>query len=166
VHASLTPSEAAFFARLRAHCSPAAWPDAQKLLELFSLEVLSRHELLALLADVLPAPQVEEVRALLAGRGGLEMTAQDAWFSLPVGDLDLSQEQRITPSYVALPAAFPVPPCSERSALEREVCNDRWVSVPGSDDASFVATRKNQYEDALFACEDERYEVSVCRASS
>ncbi len=40
--------------------------------------------------------------------------------------------------------------------------NDKWVSVPtGSEDFSFKNMRKNQYEEALFRCEDERYEIDM-----
>ena len=38
--------------------------------------------------------------------------------------------------------------------------NDQYISTTsGSEDFSFKASRKNNYEDALFRCEDERYEV-------
>lgn len=40
--------------------------------------------------------------------------------------------------------------------------NDEWVSVQtGSEDFSFKHMRRNQYEEALFRCEDERYEVDL-----
>ena len=43
-----------------------------------------------------------------------------------------------------------------------QLLNDKWVSVPtGSEDFSFKNMRKNQYEEALFRCEDERYEVDM-----
>lgn len=43
-----------------------------------------------------------------------------------------------------------------------QVLNDSWVSVPtGSEDFSFKNMRKNQYEEALFRCEDERYEIDM-----
>jgi paired amphipathic helix protein Sin3a len=46
--------------------------------------------------------------------------------------------------------------------LVQEVLNDLWVSVPtGSEDFSLKIMRKNQYEDALFRCEDERYEIDM-----
>jgi hypothetical protein len=52
------------------------------------------------------------------------------------------------------PHVLPPPP------LRSSVLNDVWVSVPtGSEDFSFKVTRKNTYEEALFKCEDERYEV-------
>ncbi len=48
-----------------------------------------------------------------------------------------------------------------------QMLNDKWVSVPtGSEDFSFKNMRKNQYEEALFRCEDERYEVRAGFASS
>lgn len=40
--------------------------------------------------------------------------------------------------------------------------NDVWVSVPtGSEDFTFKNMRKNQYEEVLFKCEDERYELDL-----
>lgn len=38
-----------------------------------------------------------------------------------------------------------------------QVLNDHWVSVTsGSEDYSFKHMRKNQYEESLFRCEDDR----------
>ena len=49
-----------------------------------------------------------------------------------------------------------------RTALCRSVLNDTWVSVPtGSEDFSFKSMRKNVYEEALFKCEDDRYEFDM-----
>ncbi|RLN32219.1 hypothetical protein BBJ28_00005178, partial [Nothophytophthora sp. Chile5] len=84
------------------------------------------------------------------------------WPFIPLAETDLSQCRRATPSYRGLPASYPIPPCSSRSALEKDVCNDAWVSVPtGSEDYSFKSMRKNQYEEALFKCEDERFEIDM-----
>jgi paired amphipathic helix protein Sin3a len=42
------------------------------------------------------------------------------------------------------------------------IVNNIWVSVPmGSEDYSFLKMRKNPYEDALFKCEDDRYELDM-----
>ena len=44
----------------------------------------------------------------------------------------------------------------------KEVLNDNWVAVTsGSEDYSFKAMRKNQYEEALFRCEDDRMEIDM-----
>lgn len=41
-----------------------------------------------------------------------------------------------------------------------ETLNDVWVSFPiWSEDAPFLASKKNPYEDTLFRAEDERYEM-------
>jgi paired amphipathic helix protein Sin3a len=54
--------------------------------------------------------------------------------------------------------------CTERSDFEQSVLSDDWVSIPiGSEEAySFKHMRKNQFEEALFRCEDERFEIDTC----
>lgn len=52
---------------------------------------------------------------------------------------------------------YPIPIASQRTELGAEVLNDHWVSVTsGSEDYSFKHMRKNQYEESLFRCEDDR----------
>lgn len=42
-----------------------------------------------------------------------------------------------------------------------QVLNDHWVSVTsGSEDYSFKHMRKNQYEESLFRCEDDRLVIA------
>jgi histone deacetylase complex regulatory component SIN3 len=166
MHLTLTPSERTFFERIKACLgNREAWVEFLKCLDLYSAEVISRAELTTLLADIF-GPQnmklLDELKQLLNNRGALEMTAEDVWYSMPIGEIDLSQAARCTPSYRQLPDGYPLLACSERSHLEREMCNDHWVSVPtGSEDFSFKIMRKNQYEDQLFRCEDERYEIDM-----
>ena len=53
---------------------------------------------------------------------------------------------------------YPIPSVSQRTELGAEVLNDHWVSVTsGSEDYSFKHMRKNQYEESLFRCEDDRF---------
>lgn len=53
-----------------------------------------------------------------------------------------------------------IPSASQRTELGAEVLNDHWVSVTsGSEDYSFKHMRKNQYEESLFRCEDDRLEL-------
>lgn len=52
---------------------------------------------------------------------------------------------------------YPIPSVSQRTNIGAEVLNDHWVSVTsGSEDYSFKHMRKNQYEESLFRCEDDR----------
>ncbi|XP_072965914.1 paired amphipathic helix protein Sin3-like 4 [Typha angustifolia] len=80
----------------------------------------------------------------------------------PISELDLSNCQRCTPSYRLLPKTYPMPPASHRTELGVSVLNDVWVSVTsGSEDYSFKHMRKNQYEESLFRCEDDRFELDM-----
>lgn len=55
---------------------------------------------------------------------------------------------------------YPIPSASQRSELGAQVLNDHWVSVTsGSEDYSFKHMRRNQYEESLFRCEDDRYRL-------
>jgi len=66
-------------------------------------------------------------------------------------------------SYVHYPPGLPQLTCSGRDPLAREVLNDAWVSIiSGSEDYSFKLMRKNQYEEALFRCEDDRWGQGYC----
>ncbi|KAL6551522.1 hypothetical protein OROGR_007676 [Orobanche gracilis] len=79
-----------------------------------------------------------------------------------IQELDLSNCERCTPSYRLLPEDYPISSVSQRSELDSQVLNDRWVSVTsGSEDYSFKHMRRNQYEESLFRCEDDRYELDM-----
>ncbi|KVH97754.1 hypothetical protein Ccrd_000113, partial [Cynara cardunculus var. scolymus] len=57
---------------------------------------------------------------------------------------------------------YPIPSVSQRTKIGDEVLNDHWVSVTsGSEDYSFKHMRKNQYEESLFRCEDDRFELDM-----
>lgn len=66
-------------------------------------------------------------------------------------------------SYRMLPEADQHPRCSGRDALCEEVLNDTFVSHPtwASEDQVFNTHRKNQYEEALHKCEEDRYEYDL-----
>lgn len=77
-----------------------------------------------------------------------------------------------TPSYHELPPQIPRRVGSQRSYADSLVLNDNLVSqTTGSEDLSYIVgtrsvadvqhMRRNQYEEALFRCEDDRFEVDV-----
>lgn len=192
----LTPTERTFFDRIRSALGPEGWVEFLKILELFSLDVLTKAELFMLVKDLFSSLNVQHVpgylQSVAGGQGGLdengqpigapgsgtklldefkgiltnkatlEVTPQDLWYSMPATEIDLSQQVRCTPSYRRLPAGWPKLSCTLRSREEAAMLNDLWVSVPtGSEDVSFKNPRKNQFEDALFLCEDARHEVDM-----
>lgn len=60
------------------------------------------------------------------------------------------------------PFQYQVPSASNRTDTEASVLNDLWVSVTsGSEDYSFKHMHKNQYEESLFRCEDDRHGVFI-----
>ncbi|KAL0951709.1 hypothetical protein HGRIS_008384 [Hohenbuehelia grisea] len=67
------------------------------------------------------------------------------------------------PSYRRLPQSEVHLACSGRDQLCRSVLNDEWISHPtwASEDAGFLAHKKNTFEEALHKCEEERYEYHV-----
>ncbi|CAA2982104.1 paired amphipathic helix Sin3-like 2 isoform X1 [Olea europaea subsp. europaea] len=79
-----------------------------------------------------------------------------------IQELDLSNCLSCTPSYRLLPEDYPIAAASQRSELGAQVLNDHWVSVTsGSEDYSFKHMRRNQYEESLFRCEDDRFELDM-----
>ncbi|CAM6050285.1 unnamed protein product [Sphagnum compactum] len=87
---------------------------------------------------------------------------KDKFMNKPISELDLSNCEQCTPSYRLLPKHYPRPISSHRTSLADSVLNDSWVSVTsGSEDYSFKHMRKNQYEESLFRCEDDRYELDM-----
>lgn len=69
-----------------------------------------------------------------------------------VQDVDLSSCKRLGASYCALPQSTVPKKCSGRTALCREVLNDKWVSFPtwASEDSTFVTSRKTQFEETIY----------------
>ncbi|CAH1417181.1 unnamed protein product [Lactuca virosa] len=90
------------------------------------------------------------------------LPSKDEYQAKPIHELDLSDCERCTPSYRLLPKNYPIPSVSQRTTIGEEVLNDHWVSVTsGSEDYSFKHMRKNQYEESLFRCEDDRFELDM-----
>ena len=141
------------------------WFEFVKCLDLFCQEVISRQELLDLVKDLFEDENLEiydQFTQVLTDRGVVENPMEEVWFSMPLSEIDFSQCRKCTPSYRALPSGYPIPPCSERSSMEQSVLNDNWVSVPtGSEDFAFKNARKNVYEEQLFKCGDDRFEIDM-----
>ena len=76
------------------------------------------------------------------------------WYS------DYTTLKKLGSSYRALPSSFQQPSCTGRDALCQEVLNDTWVSFPSwSEDSQFVTSKKTPFEEHIYRCEDERFEV-------
>lgn len=95
-----------------------------------------------------PAQNRQRERDRMASESGIE--------------IDYSSCKRHGASYRGLPKSFVQPKCSGRTALCREVLNDTLVSFPSwSEDSTFVSSRKTHYEEYIYRCEDERFELDI-----
>lgn len=65
-------------------------------------------------------------------------------------------------SYSKLPDKYPSIISTGRYGPTQDEINDQWFTVGrGSEDYSFKVMRRNIFEDALFKCEDERFELDI-----
>lgn len=166
-----TLNDYAFFDKVRkALRSPDVYENFLRCLTLFNQEIVSKSELQTLVTPFLsrfpdllkwfqdflgPSTVPECVPLATAQR-------QDRSQSELATDIDLSTCKRLGASYCALPKSHENVKCSGRTALCRDVLNDTWVSFPTwAEDSTFVTSRKTQYEEFIYRCEDERFELDV-----
>eukprot|EP00873_Tetraselmis_striata_P014444 jgi/Tetstr1/434708/TSEL_002535.t1 len=163
-----------------------AYQDFLKLLHLFGQEIVSMAELKHMVTDILArypdlmAGFEEFLKHGIAEMDGIDIpagkiTAKDAqkarqqaanqmskFLTRPIAELDLSACEMCTPSYRLLPRNYPHFKITRRTALGRQLLNDKWVGVTsGSEDYSFKHMRKNQYEENLFRVEDDKFELDM-----
>ncbi|XP_014680684.1 PREDICTED: paired amphipathic helix protein Sin3a-like isoform X2 [Priapulus caudatus] len=170
-----TLNEYAFFDKVRkALRSQDVYENFLRCLTLFNQEVVSRVELVQLVTPFLGKfPELFKWFKDFLGykeSGSLvdtiSMGTANKERERPIGELameiDYASCKRYGASYRALPKSYVQPRCSGRTALCREELNDTWVSFPSwSEDSQFVTSRKNVYEEHIYRCEDERFELDV-----
>eukprot|EP00882_Tetradesmus_deserticola_P011207 GHRQ01011856.1.p1 GENE.GHRQ01011856.1~~GHRQ01011856.1.p1 ORF type:complete len:534 (+),score=277.95 GHRQ01011856.1:129-1730(+) len=168
------------------------YQDFLKCLNLYAQEIISRQELLNLAHDIIgrfpdlidgftrflqrceTMDAVDNEMRSQFGAGKISakdmarlkgQTVRDKMLSKPISEVaaEFNPDDRCTPSYVRVPGSYPKVKSSGKTAIGEEVLNDSWVSIiSGSEDYSFKLMRKNQYEEALFRCEDDRFELDMC----
>mmetsp|Transcript_24143 Transcript_24143/g.29248 ORF Transcript_24143/g.29248 Transcript_24143/m.29248 type:complete len:1244 (-) Transcript_24143:506-4237(-) len=182
--------ELEFFDKVKARLrNREAFQDLLKCLNIFNQDMCSKTELSSLVYDIIgrfpdlvqgfndlivrcEAMDIDLGEAARAKDGRLSVkdmqemknviSAREKYLTRPISELDLSACDRCGPSYRLLPKNFPKAACSQRNQLCHQVLNDDWVSVTsGSEDYSFKQMRKNQYEESLFRCEDDRFELDM-----
>ncbi|XP_043281981.1 paired amphipathic helix protein Sin3b isoform X2 [Venturia canescens] len=175
----------AFFDKVRkALRSQEVYENFLRCLVLFNQEIVSKSELIQLVTPFLgrfpellrwfkdflghlPDPACLGSTTSVPGSLGIEALPNNVVRShqeRPQGDLameiDYTTCKRLGASYCALPKSYMQPKCTGRTQLCKEVLNDTWVSFPTwSEDSTFVTSRKTQYEEFIYRCEDERFEL-------
>lgn len=161
----------AFFDKVRkALRNPEVYENFLRCLTLYNQEIISKSELIGLIAPFLGKfPELYRwFQEFLGSASGVENVPlqatqrQDRTTGDLAQEIDLNTCKRLGASYCALPKQSEARKCSGRNALGKEVLNDTWVSFPTwAEDSTFVTSRKTQYEEIIYRCEDERFELDV-----
>lgn len=133
-----------------------------KLLSMYNADVLSKTELYYMVRDLLRHQDMELLEWFRKFMQ-LEDLKDDEAHGY-IADYDWTTSEKLGPSYRATPRHWEQWKCTGRTgnALCAEVLNDSWISVPtGTEEGSFKSSRKNQYEELLFKCEDDRFELDL-----
>lgn len=168
-----TLNEFAFFDKVRrALRGQEVYENFLRCLILYNQEIVSRSELVHLITPFLGKfPELFKWFKDFIGYKDLggqiepipnKVVQQERISGDPSMEIDYSSCKRYGASYRALPKNVVQPKCSGRTPLCKEVLNDTWVSFPSwSEDSTFVSSRKTQYEEYIYRCEDERFELDV-----
>jgi paired amphipathic helix protein Sin3a len=172
-------ADLSFFDKVRNELGSHDYADVIRCIELYTKRVVSATELSLMLDPYMgKMPELRE-RILdlvkerdedIGGGGSVTSTASlkevqrhptTDWKSSYVIDLSTCKEEGV--SYRLLPKSYVQPVCSGRTKLCDEVLNDTYVLHPSwpEDLSSLSAYKKNQYEEHMYQCEDERYELDM-----
>ncbi|XP_047452423.1 SIN3 transcription regulator family member Aa isoform X1 [Mugil cephalus] len=160
-------TESLFFEKVRkALRSAEAYDNFLRCLVIFNQEVISRAELVQLVLPFLGKfPELFNWFKNFLGYREMSHTETYPKERATEGiamEIDYASCKRLGSSYRALPKSYQQPKCTGRTPLCKEVLNDTWVSFPSwSEDSTFVSSKKTQYEEHIYRCEDERFELDV-----
>ncbi|XP_033823560.1 SIN3 transcription regulator family member Aa isoform X1 [Periophthalmus magnuspinnatus] len=160
-------TESLFFEKVRkALRSAEAYDNFLRCLVIFNQEVISRAELVQLVLPFLGKfPELFNwFKNFLGYRemSHIETYPKERATEGIAMEIDYASCKRLGSSYRALPKSYQQPKCTGRTPLCKEVLNDTWVSFPSwSEDSTFVTSKKTQYEEHIYRCEDERFELDV-----
>jgi paired amphipathic helix protein Sin3a len=159
---NVTADEVSFFEKVKKSMNnKATYNEFLKLINMFTNDVIDRNTLVQRAEPFLATTpdQFNYFKSLI------KYTGQDETIdNIPAAKprVDLNHCKKFGPSYRQLPKSEAKLQCSGRDDMCWEVLNDDWVSHPTwASEEGFTAHRKNQHEEALHKCEEERYEYDL-----
>eukprot|EP00178_Gracilaria_changii_P028053 TRINITY_DN949_c3_g1_i1.p1 TRINITY_DN949_c3_g1~~TRINITY_DN949_c3_g1_i1.p1 ORF type:complete len:1871 (-),score=307.17 TRINITY_DN949_c3_g1_i1:6806-12316(-) len=184
------PRDMKFFDELKTRLGPSKvhlYTEFIKCLSLFSQQIVTREELLYLTSEILRDDleayndfldyleqmanngasvfDNENISSSISFEGEPAPPDQERlnfFKSHSMTEIAIEHGVELRGSYRRIPPDCPALEYTGRSMHERRTLNDLWINVTrGSEDYSFKFMRKNQSEDNLFRCEDDRYELDL-----
>jgi paired amphipathic helix protein Sin3a len=159
---NVTADEVSFFEKLKKTMNnKATYNEFLKLINMYTNDIIDRNTLVQRVEPFLSLvpDQLTYFKSLVRYTGQDEMID-----NVPMAKprVDLNHCKKFGPSYRQLPKSEAKLQCSGRDDMCWEVLNDDWVSHPTwASEEGFTAHRKNQHEEALHKCEEERYEYDL-----
>jgi len=163
-----------FFDKMRDDLGEREYTDLLRCIELYTKQVTSPSELLSMAEPFIN--KMPELRSrlleFLRQRDDMAIIESMMHSKQDVSDksalkatymVDLSTCKGEAASYRLLPKSYSHPVCSGRSELCDEVLNNTYALHASWPDEmiSLGPHRKNQYEEHMYQCEDERYELDM-----
>ncbi|KAF1805262.1 Sin3 family co-repressor-domain-containing protein, partial [Mucor lusitanicus] len=158
---TFSAEEAEFFEKVKTYIGNKATYNAfLKVLNLFSQQIVDQNVLVSRVESFIGGNmELFEWFKSLVGYDGTDQVIENTPRMQPV----TKNAGGCGPSYRHVPKAWQNRTCSGRDALCWDVLNDTYISHPtwASEDTGYVASKKNQYEEALHRVEEERYDYDL-----
>lgn len=186
----MNPKEIAFFLSMKRQLgSLELYHETLKMLNLYTEDMVTRDELLALVKEVFGtkheclfhslkqfiddiAPPADSSPATMADQEA-QTKRMELMQMLPISQVPDDSCEQFGPSYRHLPSAFTLQRCSGRldDLLCDGVLNDKWVACPRGVQASagempFTLSNRNKFEEKLIKSEDERFTLDLLIGSN
>ncbi|CEP19155.1 hypothetical protein [Parasitella parasitica] len=162
---SVSAEEIDLFDRIKKYIgNKPSYEEFLKLLNLYTQEIVDMDTLVTQVKGFLGSnKELLDAFKCTIGYEPKEPAIEKPAVSAPKPDLNKCDAVKDSPSYRIVSKEWQHQPCSGRDQMCWEVLNDEFVSHPiwASEDSGFVASKKNQYEEALHRCEEERYEYDL-----
>lgn len=162
---SVSSEEVDLFDRIKKHIgNKPSYEEFLKLLNLYTQEIVDMDTLVAQVKGFLGNnKELMDNFKYTIGYEPKQPLIEKPAVSAAKPDLNKCDAVKDSPSYRTVSRDWQHQPCSGRDQMCWEVLNDEYVSYPiwASEDSGFVASKKNQYEEALHRCEEERYEYDL-----
>jgi paired amphipathic helix protein Sin3a len=159
---NVTAEEVAFFEKIKKNMNnKSSYNEFLKLINMYTNDIIDRNVLVQRVEPFLASiPDLLTYFKTLVKYTGQDETIDNIPAIKP--RIDLNHCKKSGPSYRQLPKSEAKLQCSGRDDMCWEVLNDDWVSHPTwASEEGFTAHRKNQHEEALHKCEEERYEYDL-----